>query len=146
MPYIKVLSWSKASKGSMLSVKRGEGPPISFMGFRDKDVEALRTITNRQIKDEPLAASGHNWGRLAVDGGSMVFRVGGRPAFSVPLPEVSQAQQVRDEVMLEFPMDDTLVPRLQARGASTMRATRACLLLLAALALATEAGVRAQDS
>lgn len=73
-----------------------------------QDVEALRTITNRQIPEEPVATSGHNWGRLAVDGSTLVFKVGGRAAFSVPLPDVSQAQQGREEVMLEFPLDDTV--------------------------------------
>ncbi len=54
------MSWSKASRGSVLHVKRSEGPPISFLGFRDKDVEVLRSITNRQIADDPLAT---RWGR-----------------------------------------------------------------------------------
>ncbi|KAL4426532.1 hypothetical protein ABPG77_008390 [Micractinium sp. CCAP 211/92] len=102
------MSWSKASRGSVLHVKRSEGPPISFLGFRDKDVEVLRSITNRQIADDPLATSGHNWGKLAVDGSSLVFRIGGRAGFAVPLPDVSQAQQGREEVMLEFPLDDTV--------------------------------------
>lgn len=52
--------------------------------------------------------SGHNWGKLAVDGSSLVFRIGGRAGFAVPLPDVSQAQQGREEVMLEFPLDDTV--------------------------------------
>lgn len=30
------LSWSKVSRGSMLSVKRGDGPALAFLGFRDK--------------------------------------------------------------------------------------------------------------
>lgn len=72
-----------------------------------QDVDALRTITNRPIAEEPVATSGHNWGHLAVDGSTLVFKVGGRAAFSVPLPDVSQAQQGREEVMLEFPLDDT---------------------------------------
>ncbi len=45
----------------------------------------------------------------------MVFRVGGRPAFALPLPDVSQAQQGRDEVMLEFPLDDTVAGGGQGR-------------------------------
>ena len=55
-----------------------------------------------------LPCSGHNWGKLAVEGGSLAFRVGGRSAFTLPLPDVSQAQQGREEVMLEFPIDDTV--------------------------------------
>lgn len=59
---------------------------------------------------------------------------------------MSYQQMPPDRLLASAPDWLQLVPRLQARGASTMRATRACLLLLAALALATEAGVRAQDS
>ncbi|KAI3435903.1 hypothetical protein D9Q98_001961 [Chlorella vulgaris] len=106
---ISGLVWSKASKGSMLTVQRAEAPPLTFLGFKDKDSELLRSaITSQPLKEEQLATSGHNWGRLAVDGSALVFKVGGRSAFRVPLPDVSQAQQVRDEVMLEFPMDDTV--------------------------------------
>ncbi|PSC71373.1 FACT complex subunit SSRP1 [Micractinium conductrix] len=104
---IEKLTWTKASRGGVLNVKLAEGPALRFMGFRDKDVEALRSITNKPISDEPLATHGHNWGKLVVDGSSMVFRVGGRTAFAVPLPDVSQAQQGREEVMLEFPVDDS---------------------------------------
>lgn len=35
------LSWSKVSRGSMLSVKRGEGPALTFLGFRDKASQRL---------------------------------------------------------------------------------------------------------
>ena len=71
---------------------------------------ALCSPTHLPILPALIARSGQNWGRLAVSGGGseLEFRVGGRRAFALPLPEVSQAQQVRDEVMLEFPIDDTL--------------------------------------
>lgn len=54
---IAALSWSKASRGSVLNVKRSEGPALTFLGFRDKDVEALRSLTNLPIADEPLATT-----------------------------------------------------------------------------------------
>ncbi len=34
----------------MLGVKRNEGPALSFMGFRDKDLDALKEISNTAIK------------------------------------------------------------------------------------------------
>lgn len=69
--------------------------------------------------------SGHNWGKLAVDGSSLVFRIGGRAGFAVPLPDVSQAQQGREEVMLEFPLDDTVAGEAACRSrCARLRALR----------------------
>jgi len=51
----------------VLSVKRSEGPALTFLGFRDKDVEALRSLTNLPIADEPLATT--CGGRVCVVGG-----------------------------------------------------------------------------
>lgn len=47
---IQGLTWSKLARGCMLGVKRGEGPALCFMGFRDKDLEGLKEITNTPIK------------------------------------------------------------------------------------------------
>ncbi|GAB4821853.1 hypothetical protein N2152v2_008899 [Parachlorella kessleri] len=105
---IEGLTWSKLARGCMLGVKRNEGPALSFMGFRDKDLDALKEISNTAIKEEPVGVAGWNWGRAQLEGATLTFRVGGdKTAFQVPLPDVTQAQQGKDEVMLEFPIDDT---------------------------------------
>ena len=49
------MTFSRVSKGSMLSVARSEGPALSFLGFKDKDVEVLRAATSKQIKEEAVA-------------------------------------------------------------------------------------------
>jgi hypothetical protein len=49
------MTFSRVSKGSMLSVARSQGPALSFLGFKDKDVEALRAATSKQIKEEAVA-------------------------------------------------------------------------------------------
>ena len=220
------MTFSRVSKGSMLSVARSEGPALAFLGFKDKDVEALRAATSKAIKEEAVATrqapsakrhtaggwaaggrlgcagglrvgagchsagyvtgkgwasasahcaafpsctsapaptpacphlpaltclpspacptasphlpacSGHNWGKLAVEGGSLAFRVGGRPAFTLPLPDVSQAQQGREEVMLEFPIDDTV-----AGGRCAVHAVL-CMLCCGAMCSLATAGVQ----
>lgn len=62
-------------------------------------------------QEEAVAVSGWNWGRADLDGASLTFRVGvgsDKPAFHVPLPDVTQAQTGKDELVLEFPVDDTV--------------------------------------
>lgn len=81
------MTFSRVSKGSMLSVARTEGPALSFLGFKDKDVQALREATSKAIKEEAVAtrqapaARRHarpgarqqpglgSWGRLHSGGG-----------------------------------------------------------------------------
>ena len=58
-------------------------------------------------QDEPAPVSGRNWGGLDIDGSTLVFRVAGAPALRVPLPELSGAQQGKDDVLIELPADDT---------------------------------------
>lgn len=107
------LEWSRVSRGYMLSVRRVDGgPSLQFLGFRDpKDLGSLRAALGEgagEVREAAVGVSGHNWGRVRVEGSSLVFEVGGRPSFRVPLPDVAQVQQGREEVMLEFPIDDTL--------------------------------------
>ena len=42
--------------------------------------------------------SGRNWGAAAVQGSTLVFSVGSRPAFRVPLKDVGGVQQAAQEV------------------------------------------------
>ncbi len=44
-----------------------------------------------------MAVSGRNWGAAAVQGSTLTFSVGGRPAFRVPLKDVGGVQQAPQE-------------------------------------------------
>lgn len=93
----------------MLLVKRQEAPALTFMGLRDVDLSAVKEVGLGSVEETPLAISGHNWGSMEVDGASLVFKVGGKPSFVIPLPDVAQVNQARDEVLVQFPVDDTSV-------------------------------------
>ncbi|KAK9811520.1 hypothetical protein WJX72_005220 [[Myrmecia] bisecta] len=103
---IQSLLWTKVARGCQLSVRRQSGQTINFIGFRDKDLELLQESFDKDIEEQELAVSGRNWGDALIDGSTLVFKVNGKPAFRVPLNEVGQVAQGRDEVMLEFPVDD----------------------------------------
>ena len=45
-----------------------------------------------------MSISGWNWGNAAVDTATMVFTVGSKPAFRIPLKDVNQVQQSKEEV------------------------------------------------
>jgi hypothetical protein len=47
----------------MLGVKRGEGPTLCFTGFRDKDLDALKEISNTAIKVRLLWNAKGSYGR-----------------------------------------------------------------------------------
>jgi len=84
---------------------------VNYLGFREKDLEALsefcRTQLGQEINVQELSTTGRNWGRVALNGSSLMFLVDNKVMFEVPLPDVSQAQQAKDEVVLEFHVDDT---------------------------------------
>eukprot|EP00882_Tetradesmus_deserticola_P011967 GHRQ01012666.1.p1 GENE.GHRQ01012666.1~~GHRQ01012666.1.p1 ORF type:complete len:645 (+),score=367.82 GHRQ01012666.1:668-2602(+) len=76
-----------------------------------QDLEPLsllcRDSLGQEVKAQELAISGRNWGDVELNASSLVYRVDGKVMFELPLPEVSQAQQTKDEVLLEFHVDDT---------------------------------------
>lgn len=99
--------WVILPKTCMLLTKRKEASALSFIGLREVDLSAIKNLNLGPIEESPLAVSGHNWGSMEVDGASLVFKVGGKPSFVIPLPDVAQVNQGRDEVLVQFPIDDT---------------------------------------
>ena len=45
-----------------------------------------------------MSISGRNWGNATLDGATMTFAVGSKPAFRIPLKDVNQVQQNKEEV------------------------------------------------
>ncbi|KAJ9520912.1 hypothetical protein QJQ45_014103 [Haematococcus lacustris] len=107
---IDSLHWMRVSRGCQLSVRVVEGVTMNFIGFREKDLEVVSGFCQQHwsmdVKTSALAVSGRNWGNVAINGKSLMFLVDGKVALEVPLPDVAQAQQVKDDLMLEFHVDD----------------------------------------
>ena len=52
---------------------------------------------------EEFSTKGHNWGKLEVDGKTVVFAGSDdKPVFKIPLPDVSTVQYGKDDVTFEF--------------------------------------------
>eukprot|EP00879_Flechtneria_rotunda_P026994 GHRR01028848.1.p1 GENE.GHRR01028848.1~~GHRR01028848.1.p1 ORF type:complete len:661 (+),score=230.98 GHRR01028848.1:215-2197(+) len=106
------LVWTKlGSRGYQLGVQRTDGPTVNFLGFKEKDHDGLASLCHTSLgKDiiaQDLAVAGRNWGAVELNGSSLMYKVDNKVMFEVPLPDVSQAQQTKDEVLLEFHVDDT---------------------------------------
>lgn len=56
------------------------------------------TLTRCVFQEQEVAISGRNWGNATIEQGTLVFRVGTKPAFRVPLQDVGQVQQGKEEV------------------------------------------------
>lgn len=107
---IEKFIWTKVARGCQLGVKGNSGATTNFTGFRDQDLDQIRQVTDthdKPIEEKELSMSGRNWGDAVIDGSTLVFNVAGKPAFRIPLTDVGQVQKGRDDVMLEFPADDT---------------------------------------
>ncbi|KAK9813590.1 hypothetical protein WJX73_008969 [Symbiochloris irregularis] len=104
------LAWSKAPHGGQVAISRSSAPLLQFQNFRDKDADKLEQACKSldlRWKKEEMSVVGRNWGQASIEGGTLVFTVAGKPAFRIPLKDVGQVQQARDEVNFDFPVDDT---------------------------------------
>ena len=60
------------------------------------------------LETQSLATSGHNWGNAVIDGSTLVFMVDGKPAFRIPLPDVTQVcfvQSICNWTLVTFNID-----------------------------------------
>eukprot|EP00891_Asterochloris_glomerata_P007691 jgi/Astpho2/7691/Aster-02572 len=96
----------------LLACSRCELRPLlpAYTAAQDSDLENLQEATRasgKEIEVKQMSTVGRNWGDAVIDGSTLVFNVDGKPAFRFPLSDVGQVQKGRDDVMLEFPHDDT---------------------------------------
>lgn len=102
--------WSKTTKGGQLAVKRKSSHVVLFHGFSDSMVEEVKNAVapfGVPFEVQEMACNGRNWGSAEIDSSTLVFKVGNKPAFRIPLRDVGQVQQGKDEIALDFSIDDT---------------------------------------
>ncbi|KAM0886823.1 hypothetical protein ACQ4PT_029440 [Festuca glaucescens] len=109
---ITSVKWMKVPRAYQLEFRIKDGLCYKFIGFREQDVSNLTNFMQKNMGISPdekqLSVSGHNWGRVDIDGSMLTFMVGSKQAFEVSLADVSQTQmQGKTDVLLEFHVDDT---------------------------------------
>ena len=118
---IDQLMWSEAprvdtaSSGTKISllrvIRKEKNGSCNFVGFPRSKLSTLSALGLGEAKEVELTVSGHNWGSMAFEESTLVFKDGDKVSFTVPLSEVQQATLGRDEVMMQLPVDDTAVDR-----------------------------------
>ncbi|CAJ2653388.1 unnamed protein product [Trifolium pratense] len=106
------VTWMKVPRSNQLGVQIKDGLFYKFTGFRDQDVLSLTNFFQNTfgitVKEKQLSVTGRNWGEVDLNGNMLVFMVGSKQAFEVPLADVSQTNlQGKNDVILEFHVDDT---------------------------------------
>nr|GMD57207.1 FACT complex subunit SSRP1 [Ipomoea batatas] len=91
----------KVHAGGILWKRLGGGKAVEV----DKsDIAGLTCM-----KEKQLSVNGKNWGEVDLTGNTLTFLVGSKQVFEISLADVSQSHlQAKNDVMLEFHVDDTI--------------------------------------
>ncbi|KAL5477341.1 hypothetical protein EMCRGX_G024130 [Ephydatia muelleri] len=114
------LEWMRVARGYEVKVVSNNGSVTKFDGFKESDFQSLKDFFSSQFKKDlrevELCVKGWNWGDAKFEGALLSFMVDSKPAFEIPLEEVSQAIPGKNEITLEFHQnDDTPVSLVEMR-------------------------------
>ncbi|KAL9981414.1 hypothetical protein ACROYT_G010115 [Oculina patagonica] len=107
---IESTQWMRVARGFELNVALTNGSQFKFEGFKEGDYDQLAAFLKKHFQKDleeiELSVKGWNWGVAKFKGSSLSFEVDEKPAFIVPLKDVSQATTGKNEVTLEFHQHD----------------------------------------
>lgn len=107
---IESVQWMRVARGFELKVSLTNGVQFKFEGFKESDFDQLSAFMKKHflidVEEVDLSVKGWNWGVAKFKGSSLAFEVDEKPAFIVPLKDVSQATTGKNEVTLEFHQHD----------------------------------------
>ena len=101
--------WSAASRGYALKIVLRNGSSVFIDGFpetaQEKVAAAIKEHFGVSVENREHSLRGWNWGKAKFEGNELVFQVGSRAGFEVPLTRVSNTNLVgKNEVAVEFNM------------------------------------------
>lgn len=103
---IEALQWLHAARGYELKVVHHKGSITKFDGFKESDYAELKEVVSssyhKELPEVELCVKGWNWGEANVQGALLSFLVDSKPAFEIPLKEVSQVTSGKNELTLGF--------------------------------------------
>ena len=102
--------WSHASRGYSVKIILRNGSSLVIDGFdegqQEKVEKAMKEHFNVALENREHSLRGWNWGKAKFEGNELVFQVGTRSAFEVPLGKVNNTNLVgKTEVAVEFALD-----------------------------------------
>lgn len=107
---VLTLEWMRVARGFEVKVVSNNGTVTKFDGFKESDYQSLKDFFSSQfkkdLKEVELCVKGWNWGEVKFEGSLLSFMVDSKPAFEIPLEEVSQAIPGKNEITMEFHQND----------------------------------------
>jgi len=107
---IELVNWQRLAGVWGVRVFTKDGELHRFAGFKEAERERLASHFKSNFKldmlDRELAVKGWNWGVANFNGGVIHFEVGKNDAFEIPLSYVQHCQAQKNEVTLEFALNE----------------------------------------
>merc|ERR1719330_2199147 len=107
---IDLVNWQRLAGVWGIRMFTKNGNLHRFAGFKEPERERLAkhfsTHFSLEMLDRELSVKGWNWGNAEFNGSVLQFEVGKHDAFEVPLSYVSQCNAGKNEVTLEFALND----------------------------------------
>jgi len=107
---IDLVNWQRLAGVWGIRMFTKNGNLHRFAGFKEPEREKLAkhfsTNFSLEMLDRELSVKGWNWGNAEFNGSVLQFEVGKHDAFEVPLSYVSQCNAGKNEVTLEFSLND----------------------------------------
>lgn len=107
---IELVNWQRLAGGWGIRMFTKDGALHRFAGFKEPERERIAkhfsTNFNLDMLDRELSVKGWNWGTANFNGSVLNFEVGKHDAFEIPLTYVSHCNTAKNEVTLEFALND----------------------------------------
>ena len=103
--------WRRVARGWQLKLRLENGKVKKFDGLKEEHKSKIGDFMQSQIGKEmevqEMSLKGWNWGKAEVMGDELQFTLDdGKPSFDIPLGNVSNCVQNKNEVTLEFHQND----------------------------------------
>jgi len=102
--------WRRVARDYQLKLVSQGGNVLRFSGFKENEYHNLKKFLQErydvELEDQKFSTYGWNWGKSDFKGDELSFDVADKTAFEIPLVNVSQCTQQKDEVTLEFHQND----------------------------------------
>jgi len=107
---IENASWMRVARGFGIKIASKNGSEYRYHGFKESEYEKLKEHYKKyyelDLSPLELSVKGWNWGAAKFKGNVMTFEVDNKPAFEIPLKDVSSATTGKNEVTMEFHRND----------------------------------------
>ena len=107
---VETSEWLKRARGHCLKFRLNSGNVHRFDGFKDDDFEKLASFISKyysvSLEKKDVSVKGWNWGLVKFEGNALEFDIDNKLAFEIPLNNVSHSTTAKNEVTIEFHMND----------------------------------------